>query len=63
MRVRLVPIGETLRRMPFVVRDLARESGKKVTLVEQAGASGFINKPVDKRRVLEVIRGVLEGRA
>ena len=29
-------------------------------LVEQAGASGFVNKPVDKRRVLEVIRGVLE---
>ena len=29
-------------------------------LVEQAGASGFLNKPVDKRRVLEVIRGVLE---
>lgn len=29
-------------------------------LVEQAGASGFVNKPVDKRHVLEVIRGVLE---
>jgi len=29
-------------------------------LVEQAGASGFVNKPVDKRRVLEVVRGVLE---
>jgi two-component system chemotaxis response regulator CheY len=29
-------------------------------LVEQAGASGFISKPVDKHRVLEVIRGVLE---
>jgi two-component system chemotaxis response regulator CheY len=29
-------------------------------LVEQAGASGFVNKPVDKHHVLEVIRGVLE---
>jgi len=32
MRIRLVPIGEIFRRMPFVVRDLARESGKKITL-------------------------------
>jgi two-component system chemotaxis sensor kinase CheA len=30
MRVRLVPVGEIFRRMPFVVRDLARESGKSV---------------------------------
>lgn len=29
-------------------------------LVQEAGASGFINKPIDKHRVLEVIRGVLE---
>ena len=28
MRVRLVPVGEIFRRMPFVVRDLARESGQ-----------------------------------
>ena len=42
MRVRLVPIGEIFRRMPFVVRDLARESGKKVAL-ELAG-------PVDRDR-------------
>ena len=28
MRVRLVPVGEIFRRMPFVVRDLARETGK-----------------------------------
>ncbi len=26
MRVRLVPVGEIFRRMPFVVRDLARET-------------------------------------
>jgi len=33
MRVRLVPVAEIFARMPFVVRDLARESGKKVRLV------------------------------
>ena len=32
VRVRLVPVGEIFRRMPFVVRDLARESGARVTL-------------------------------
>ena len=32
MRLRLVPVGEIFRRMSFVVRDLARESGKKVEL-------------------------------
>ena len=35
MRVRMVPIGEIFRRMPFVVRDLARETGKRVTLLLQ----------------------------
>jgi two-component system chemotaxis sensor kinase CheA len=33
VRVRLVPVGEIFRRMPFVVRDLARESGAAVRLV------------------------------
>ena len=32
MRVRLVRIGEIFERMPFVVRDLARESGRQVDL-------------------------------
>lgn len=32
MRVRLVPVAEIFSRMPFVVRDLARETGKKVRL-------------------------------
>src|SRR6185503_14256292 len=32
MRVRLVPVSEIFDRMPFVVRDLARESGKKIRL-------------------------------
>lgn len=33
VRVRLVPVAEIFRRMPFVVRDLARESGARVGLV------------------------------
>jgi len=33
MRVRLVPIGEIFRRMPFVVRDLARDNGRSVNVV------------------------------
>src|SRR5689334_13117505 len=32
MRVRLVSMSEIFARMPFVVRDLARETGKKVQL-------------------------------
>lgn len=33
MRVRLVPVAEIFARMPFVVRDLARESDKRARLV------------------------------
>ncbi len=32
MRVRMVQIGEIFERMQFVVRDLARESGKRIVL-------------------------------
>ncbi len=32
-RVRLVPIGEVFTRLPFVTRDLTRETGKRVRLV------------------------------
>lgn len=32
MRVRLVPVAEIFSRMPFVVRDLARETRKKIRL-------------------------------
>jgi len=33
MSLRLVPIGEIFDRLPFVVRDISRENGKKVKLV------------------------------
>ncbi len=43
MRVRLVQIGEIFERMTFVVRDLARESGKKV-IVQLSGGETEIDK-------------------
>ncbi len=43
MRVRLVPISEIFARMQFVVRDIAKESHKKVTL-ELSGQETEIDK-------------------
>ena len=43
MRVRMVQIGEIFERMTFVVRDLARESGKKV-IVQFSGGETEIDK-------------------
>jgi two-component system, chemotaxis family, sensor kinase CheA len=43
MRVRLVQIGETFERMTFVVRDLTRESGKKI-LVQFSGGETELDK-------------------
>ena len=43
MRVRMVPIGEAFERMTFIVRDLARESGKKV-IVQLSGGETEIDK-------------------
>lgn len=43
MRLRLVPIGESFERMRFVVRDLIRESNKKISL-EISGHDTQIDK-------------------
>lgn len=43
MRVRMVQIGEIFERMTFVVRDLARESGKKI-IVQLTGGETEIDK-------------------
>jgi len=43
MRVRLVPVGEMFRRVPFVVRDLARDNGKRIQL-DLAGQATAIDK-------------------
>jgi two-component system chemotaxis sensor kinase CheA len=58
VRVRLVPVGEIFRRMPFVVRDLAKESGAQVRLVLD-GQETEIDKYVIERMmdpVLHLVR-------
>jgi len=54
MRVRLVPVGEIFRRIPFVVRDLARDSGKKLRL-ELEGQTTEIDKFLIERMVDPVL--------
>jgi two-component system chemotaxis sensor kinase CheA len=54
MRVRLVPVGEIFRRMPFVVRDLARDSGKRVRL-SLTGETTEIDKYLIERMMDPVI--------
>ena len=61
MRVRLVPVGEIFRRMPFVVRDLARETGKRVRL-ELQGQGTEIDKFLIERMmdpVLHLVRNAV----
>jgi two-component system, chemotaxis family, sensor kinase CheA len=48
MRVRMVQVGETFERMTFVVRDLARESGKKI-IVQLSGGDTEIDKYLVER--------------
>ena len=61
MRIRLVPIGEIFRRMPFVVRDLARESGRSVNVV-LSGQDTKIDKFLVERMmdpVLHLVRNAV----
>jgi len=61
MRVRLVPVGEIFRRMPFVVRDLARDTGKQVHL-EMRGQDTEIDKFLIERMmdpVLHLVRNAV----
>ena len=61
MRVRLVPVGEIFRRVPFVVRDLARETGKRVS-VDMTGQATEIDKFLVERMldpVLHVVRNAV----
>jgi two-component system chemotaxis sensor kinase CheA len=58
MRVRLVPVGEIFERMQFVVRDLAREYGKRVRL-EISGQQTEIDKLLVERMmdpILHIVR-------
>jgi two-component system chemotaxis sensor kinase CheA len=54
MRVRLVPVGEIFRRMPFVVRDLTRDSNRKVK-VALSGQDTEIDKFLVERMMDPVI--------
>ena len=61
MRLRLVPVGEIFRRMPFVVRDLARDTGTKVRL-ELRGEETEIDKFLIERMmdpVLHLVRNAV----
>jgi two-component system, chemotaxis family, sensor kinase CheA len=61
MRVRLVPVAEIFARMPFVIRDLTRETQKKVRL-KLAGQDTAIDKYVIERLkdpLLHLVRNAL----
>lgn len=61
MRVRLVAVGEIFRRMPFVVRDLARDSGRSVNVV-MTGHDTKIDKFLVERMmdpVLHIVRNAV----
>ncbi len=61
MRIRLVPVGEIFRRMPFVVRDLGRETGRKV-LLNLRGQTTEIDKYLIERLmdpVLHLVRNAV----
>lgn len=47
-RVRLVPVAEIFSRIPYLVRDLERESGKQIELVQE-GAETEIDKYLVER--------------
>jgi two-component system chemotaxis sensor kinase CheA len=48
MRVRMIPVGEIFERMKFAVRDLARETGKRVRL-EITGENTEVDKLLVER--------------
>jgi two-component system chemotaxis sensor kinase CheA len=61
MRVRMVQVGEIFRRMPFVVRDLARETGRSVN-VALSGQDTQIDKFLVERMmdpVLHLVRNAI----
>ena len=61
VRIRLVPVGEIFRRMPFVVRDLAKQSGAKVRLVLE-GQETEIDKYLIERMmdpILHIVRNAV----
>jgi two-component system chemotaxis sensor kinase CheA len=60
-RVRMVPIAELFTRMPFVVRDLVRESGRKIGVVllgEQTEVDKFLVERL-KEPLLHLVRNAV----
>jgi two-component system, chemotaxis family, sensor kinase CheA len=61
MRVRLVPVAEIFRRMPFVVRDLGRDSNRRLRL-EMSGQATEIDKYLIERMmdpILHLVRNAV----
>jgi two-component system chemotaxis sensor kinase CheA len=61
MRVRLVPVAEIFRRMPFVVRDLARDSGRRIQM-DVSGQATEIDKFLIERMmdpILHLVRNAV----
>ncbi len=60
-RVRLVPIAEIFSRMPYLVRDLERESGKQVQLVQQGEDTEIDKYLVERLRepLLHLVRNAV----
>lgn len=61
MRLRLVPLSEIFDRIPFVVRDLTRESEKKVRLVIQGQRTELDKYVVERLRepLLHLVRNAV----
>jgi len=60
-RVRLVPIAEVFSRIPYLVRDLERESGKQVQLVQQGEDTEIDKYLVERLRepLLHLVRNAV----
>ncbi|HVS53156.1 MAG TPA: chemotaxis protein CheW, partial [Opitutaceae bacterium] len=60
-RVRLVPVAEIFSRLPFVVRDLARDSGRQVRLVLEGQETEIDKYLVErlKEPLLHLVRNAL----
>lgn len=61
MRLRLIPVGEIFKRMPFVVRDLSRDTGKRVQL-DLIGHDTEIDKFLIERMmdpILHIVRNAI----
>ena len=61
MRIRLIPIGEIFSRLPFVVRDLSRQTSKKVRLKLEGQDTAIDKYLIEKLKdpLLHMVRNAL----